>query len=44
MGGVDVEEQPGYVVEGQRVALGPMRMDLVATYQRWDNDLLAVTA
>jgi diamine N-acetyltransferase len=34
-----VDEQPDYVVEGQRVALGPLRMDLVATYQRWDNDL-----
>jgi diamine N-acetyltransferase len=34
-----VEEQPSFVVEGARVALGPLRMDLVATYQRWSNDL-----
>jgi RimJ/RimL family protein N-acetyltransferase len=39
-----VEEQPSYVVEGQRVGLGPLRMDLVATYQRWDNDLEALNA
>jgi hypothetical protein len=39
-----VEEQPSYVVEGERVALGPLRMDLVATYQRWDNDLEALNA
>src|SRR4029450_5182059 len=38
-GGIDVDEQPGFVVEGARVALGPLRMDLVATYQRWENDL-----
>jgi diamine N-acetyltransferase len=39
-----VEEQPGFVVEGDRVALGPLRMDLVATYQRWDNDLEVANA
>jgi diamine N-acetyltransferase len=39
-----VEEQPGFVVEGERVALGPLRMDLVATYQRWENDLEAANA
>jgi RimJ/RimL family protein N-acetyltransferase len=39
-----VEEQPGYVIKGERVALGPLRMDLVATYQRWDNDLEALNA
>jgi RimJ/RimL family protein N-acetyltransferase len=39
-----VDEQPEYVVEGARVALGPLRMDLVATYQRWENDLEAATA
>jgi diamine N-acetyltransferase len=39
-----VEEQPGYVIEGERAALGPLRMDLVATYQRWDNDLEALNA
>jgi diamine N-acetyltransferase len=32
-------EEAGYVVEGERVALGPLRMDLVPTYQRWSNDL-----
>ena len=39
-----MEEQPGFVVEGERVALGPLRMDLVPTYQRWDNDLEALNA
>jgi diamine N-acetyltransferase len=39
-----VDEQPGFVVEGERVALGPLRMDLVPAYQRWDNDLEALTA
>jgi len=39
-----VEEQPGFVVEGERVALGPLRVDLVATYQRWDNDLEVANA
>jgi hypothetical protein len=39
-----VDEQPGFVVEGARVALGPLRMDLVATYQRWENDLEAANA
>lgn len=34
-----MDEQPGFVIEGERVALGPMRMDLIATYQRWSNDL-----
>jgi RimJ/RimL family protein N-acetyltransferase len=33
-----VEEQAEFVVEGQRVALGPPRMDLVPAYQRWSND------
>jgi RimJ/RimL family protein N-acetyltransferase len=33
-----VDEQPGFVVEGRRVALGPTRSDLVPTYQRWAND------
>jgi hypothetical protein len=27
-----VDEQPGFVIEGTRVALGPLRMDLVPTY------------
>jgi diamine N-acetyltransferase len=39
-----VEEQPSFVVEGARVALGPLRMDLVATYQRWSNDLEVANA
>ena len=39
-----MDEQPEYVVEGKRVALGPLRMDLVAAYQRWENDLEAATA
>jgi diamine N-acetyltransferase len=43
-GGIDVDEQPGFVIEGARVALGPLRMDLVATYQRWDNDLEVANA
>src|SRR6266508_3366359 len=38
-GAVKMEEQPGFVVEGERVALGPLRSDLVPTYQRWENDL-----
>jgi hypothetical protein len=39
-----VDEQPGFVVEGARVALGPLRMDLVATYQRWEHDLEVANA
>jgi diamine N-acetyltransferase len=39
-----VDEQPGFVVEGERVALGPLRMDLVPTYQRWSNDLEVANA
>ena len=34
-----MDAQPGYVIEGERVALGPVRMDLVPAYQRWSNDL-----
>ena len=34
-----MDEQPGFVVEGGRVALGPLRSDLIPTYQRWENDL-----
>jgi len=33
-----------FVVEGERVALGPLRMDLVPAYQRWSNDLEAFNA
>jgi diamine N-acetyltransferase len=36
---VDVEAQPDLVVEGAQVALGPLRMDLIPLYQRWENDL-----
>jgi RimJ/RimL family protein N-acetyltransferase len=43
-GGIDVDEQPGFVIEGARVALGPLRMDLVPTYQRWENDLEVANA
>ena len=39
-----MEEQPGFVIEGARVALAPLRMDLVATYQRWENDLEVANA
>src|SRR5262245_3525857 len=42
--GIDVDEQPGFVIEGERVALGPLRMDLVPTYQRWENDPEAANA
>ena len=41
---VDVDEQPGFVVEGERVALGPVRLDLVPLYQRWSNDLEAANS
>jgi diamine N-acetyltransferase len=30
---------PEYLIEGERVALGPLRRDLAATYARWLNDL-----
>jgi RimJ/RimL family protein N-acetyltransferase len=43
-GGTDVDEQPGFVIEGARVALGPLRTDLVPTYQRWENDLEVANA
>jgi diamine N-acetyltransferase len=33
-----IEDRPGFVVEGERAALGPFRSDLVALYQRWSND------
>jgi RimJ/RimL family protein N-acetyltransferase len=39
-----MDARPDFVVEGGRVALGPLRMDLVETYQRWDNDLEALNA
>ena len=34
-----MEAQPDFVVEGERVALGPLRMDLIPLYQCWENDL-----
>jgi diamine N-acetyltransferase len=34
-----MEEQPDFVIEGERAALGPLRSDLVGLYQRWSNDL-----
>ncbi len=39
-----MDARSDFVVEGERVALGPLRMDLVETYQRWDNDLEALNA
>jgi diamine N-acetyltransferase len=30
---------PDYVLEGERVALGPLRKDLADTYRRWLHDL-----
>ena len=44
MEAVELEEQPGFVIEGERVALGPLRLDLVPAYQRWSNDLEVATA
>lgn len=35
-------ERPVITVEGDLVALGPLRRDLVPTYQRWINDPTAV--
>jgi len=34
-------EQPVVNVVGERVALGPLRRDLLPAYQRWSNDLAA---
>jgi diamine N-acetyltransferase len=34
-------EQPVVNVVGERVALGPLRRDLLPTYQRWGNDFAA---
>jgi diamine N-acetyltransferase len=34
-------EQPVVNVVGERVALGPLRRDLLPAYQRWGNDLAA---
>jgi RimJ/RimL family protein N-acetyltransferase len=35
----DIDEEPILNVEGERVALGPLRRDLLLRYQRWINDL-----
>jgi hypothetical protein len=32
-------DAPDYVLEGERVALGPLRKDLADTYPRWVHDL-----
>ena len=32
-------DAPDYVLEGERVALGPLRKDLADTYRRWVHDL-----
>jgi diamine N-acetyltransferase len=32
-------DAPDYVLEGERVALGPLRKDLADTYRRWLHDL-----
>jgi diamine N-acetyltransferase len=39
-----MDARQDFVVEGERVALGPLRTDLAATYQRWENDLEVATA
>jgi RimJ/RimL family protein N-acetyltransferase len=36
--GVPQDEQPLINIRGEGVALGPLRRDLVPTYQRWDTD------
>lgn len=36
----ELPEQPIYNIRGQKVALGPMRRDLIPLYQRWINDLV----
>jgi RimJ/RimL family protein N-acetyltransferase len=33
-----LDERPIVNIQGERVALGPLRRDLVPTYQRWDTD------
>ena len=33
------DEEPDFVVVGEKVALGPLRKDLAATYARWANQL-----
>jgi hypothetical protein len=33
------DERPPINIEGERVALGPLRRDLIPTYHRWHNDI-----
>src|SRR5687768_7345833 len=33
------DERPVINLTGERVALGPLRRDLIPTYQRWFNDI-----
>lgn len=33
------EERPIITIEGESVALGPVRRDLLPLYQKWDNDI-----
>lgn len=35
-------EEPIYNIVGEKVALGPIRRDLIPVYQRWINDLVTV--
>ena len=35
------DERPVINIEGELVALGPLRRDLLQLYQRWINDLVA---
>jgi len=32
-------DKPDFIVAGERVALGPLRLDLASTYARWMNEL-----
>ncbi len=34
-----MSEQPVVSITGERVALGPLRKDLLPTYHRWENDI-----
>jgi diamine N-acetyltransferase len=33
------QERPPITIEGNLIALGPLRRDLIPTYQRWHNDI-----
>src|SRR5437773_912720 len=37
-----VQEAPILNLTGEKVALGPLRRDLLPLYQRWNNDLAAI--